>query len=105
MRYSIERSSGLNSQENMPRGNSVLCGFAFDNTDNHKRITTGENFYILGGSPETHENLVEKILEFNQVIKKMVRNWMTFPKKNFITSQMRFARIKKRCTGFITFDL
>ncbi|MCK6467970.1 MAG: hypothetical protein L6Q53_07215 [Candidatus Brocadia sinica] len=69
-RYSIERSYGLNSQENVSRENSILCGFAFDNKDNHKRITSGENFYILGGSAETHENLVEKILEFNQVIKK-----------------------------------
>ncbi len=60
----------MNSQENLSTGNSILCGFAFDNTDNHKRITTGENFYIWGGSAETHENLVEKIAEFNQVIKK-----------------------------------
>lgn len=50
--------------------NTVLYGLAFDNEDKHKRITTGENFYILGGSEKTHEKLVEKIVEFSQVVKK-----------------------------------
>lgn len=58
-------------KENMPsRGQTLLCGLAFDNKDNHKRITTGENFYIIGGSAETHENLVGKVLEFNETVKK-----------------------------------
>jgi len=60
----------LNDQDKPSKGNSILCGLAFDNEDNHKRITTGENFYILGGSVKTHENLVEKILKFNEVIGK-----------------------------------
>ena len=50
--------------------NIILCGLAFDNKDNHKRITTGENFYVVGGSSATHENLVEKVMEFTEVIKK-----------------------------------
>lgn len=66
----MERRLGL-KKENMPsRGQTLLCGLAFDNKDNHKRITTGENFYIIGGSAETHENLVEKVLEFNETVKK-----------------------------------
>lgn len=73
----------MNSQENMSRGNSILCGFAFDNTDNHKRITTGENFYILGGSAETHENLVEKVLEFNQLVKKYGKKLDNLSEKEF----------------------
>lgn len=60
----------MNSQDNLSRGNSILYGLAFDNKDNHKRITTGENFHILGGSAETHKNLVKMILEFNEVIKR-----------------------------------
>ncbi len=60
----------MNNQDKLSKGNSILCGLAFDNEDNHKRITTGENFYILGGSEKTHENLVEKILKFNEVVKK-----------------------------------
>ncbi len=51
-------------------GQTLLCGLAFDNKDDHKRITTGENFYIIGGSAETHENLVEKVLAFNETVSK-----------------------------------
>jgi hypothetical protein len=66
----MERRLGL-KKENMPsRGQTLLCGLAFDNKDNHKRITTGENFYIIGGSAETHENLVEKVLAFNETVNK-----------------------------------
>lgn len=60
----------MNSQDNLCWGHSILYGLAFDNKDDHKRITTGENFCIVGGSAETHENLVQKILKFNEVIKR-----------------------------------
>ena len=60
----------MKKQDDASQKNTVLYGLAFDNEDNHKRITSGENFYILGGSEKTHEKLVEKILEFNQVVKK-----------------------------------
>ncbi|OOP56255.1 MAG: hypothetical protein AYP45_10100 [Candidatus Brocadia carolinensis] len=60
----------MNNQNKSFRENSFLYGLAFDNKDSHKRITTGENFYIAGGSAETHENLVEKVLEFSETIKK-----------------------------------
>jgi hypothetical protein len=60
----------LNNQYKASKGNSIICGLAFDNKDDHKRITTGENFCILGGSAKTHENLVEIVLEFNEAIKK-----------------------------------
>ncbi|NUO09689.1 MAG: hypothetical protein HUU08_13595 [Candidatus Brocadia sp.] len=60
----------MSNHDKLSRGNSILFGLAFDNKDDHKRITTGENFYIWGGSAETHENLVEDVLKFNVVIKK-----------------------------------
>lgn len=60
----------MNNQNKPSKGNAILFGLAFDNMDNHKRITTGENFYIVGGSANTHETLVEKVLEFNKIIEK-----------------------------------
>jgi len=60
----------LNNHNKSSKGNIILCGLAFDNKDKHKRITTGENFYVIGGSSETHGNLVEKVMEFTEVIKK-----------------------------------
>lgn len=60
----------MNNHKKSSKENTILCGLAFDNKDNHKRITTGENFYVIGGAAETHENLVEKVIEFTEVIKK-----------------------------------
>ncbi|MGQ3685174.1 MAG: hypothetical protein ACUBOA_09270 [Candidatus Loosdrechtia sp.] len=60
----------MNNQYKASQRNSIICGLAFDNQDDHKRITTGDNFCILGGSAETHENLVEIVLEFNEAVKK-----------------------------------
>lgn len=60
----------MDTENKSLRENTILYGLAFDNKDNHKRITTGENFYIVGGSAETHEVLVEKVMEFSQTVKK-----------------------------------
>lgn len=36
------------------------------NADGHKRITPGDNFILLGGSEETHEEMVEKAIQINE---------------------------------------
>ena len=38
---------------------AIMLGLGLDNEDGHKRITTGENFYLVGGSEETHERMAE----------------------------------------------
>jgi len=43
----------------------LLLGLGLD-SDGHKRITTGPNFALLGGTPETHEVLTEKVLKINE---------------------------------------
>jgi len=47
-----------------------LLGLGLDCTDGHKRFTRGENFFLAGGSQETHENMQEKALKFNEKLKK-----------------------------------
>lgn len=44
---------------------TVLLGMGLD-ADGHKRITTGDNFMLLGGSKETHEGMVEKAVKINE---------------------------------------
>ncbi len=44
----------------------ILLGLGFDCKDGHKRITTGRNFYLLGGSGETHREMQEKAIKFNE---------------------------------------
>lgn len=44
---------------------SILLGVGFD-SDGHKRITTGHNFALVGGSRETHEEMTEKVIKINE---------------------------------------
>jgi hypothetical protein len=46
-----------------------LLGVGFDNDDGHKRITTGEQFAILGGSAETHEKMTETVVKTFEELK------------------------------------
>ncbi|MBO4544544.1 MAG: hypothetical protein IKW70_09685 [Verrucomicrobia bacterium] len=48
---------------------NVLLGFAFD-SDGHKRITTGENFKLIGGTQETHEEMTEKAIKINEKLSR-----------------------------------
>jgi len=43
----------------------VLLGLGLD-SDGHKRITTGPNFALLGGTQETHEVMTEKVIKINE---------------------------------------
>jgi hypothetical protein len=43
----------------------LLLGLGLD-TDGHKRITTGPNFALLGGTQETHEVMTEKVIKINE---------------------------------------
>jgi hypothetical protein len=47
------------------RRKSVLLGLGLD-SDGHKRVTTGPNFALLGGSKETHEEMTEKAIKVNE---------------------------------------
>ena len=35
-------------------------------SDGHKRVTTGPNFALIGGSQETHEIMTEKAIKINE---------------------------------------
>lgn len=43
-----------------------LIGLGLDGDDGHVRITKGENFQIFGGSRDTHEEMQEKCIKFNE---------------------------------------
>ena len=47
---------------------AVLLGLGLD-SDGHKRVTTGENFTLVGGSAETHEVMTEKAIKINEKLK------------------------------------
>ena len=46
----------------------MLLGVGLD-SDGHKRVTTGENFALVGGSKDTHEQLTEKAIKINEKLR------------------------------------
>jgi hypothetical protein len=44
---------------------AVMLGLGLDN-DGHKRVTTGPNFLLMGGSEQTHEEMTEKVVKINE---------------------------------------
>ena len=44
---------------------AIMLGVGLD-TDGHKRITTGPNFALVGGSEQTHEVMTEKAVKINE---------------------------------------
>lgn len=51
-----------------PLGIEGLIGLGFDGDDGHVRISRGKNFYLVGGSEVTHEEMQETALKFNEKV-------------------------------------
>jgi hypothetical protein len=47
------------------RRKAVMLGLGLD-SDGHKRLTTGPNFLLVGGSEETHQVMTEKVIKINE---------------------------------------
>jgi hypothetical protein len=46
-------------------GKALLLGVGLD-SDGHKRVTTGKNFALVGGTAETHDAMAEKAIKINE---------------------------------------
>jgi hypothetical protein len=58
------------SKKKAKRDPAALLGLGLDNDDGHRRITTGEQFAILGGSAETHERMTETVVKTFEELKQ-----------------------------------
>ena len=65
------------------KNRSFLLGLGFDAKDEHKRITRGENFYIFGGSKQTHEFMQENCIKFNGELNKRRKSLDGISRKEF----------------------
>ena len=61
----------------------ILLGLGLDNKDGHKRFTKGYNFYLVGGSEDTHNTMQEKAIKFNEQLKKRGKTLDSINKKEF----------------------
>ena len=44
---------------------ALILGIGVD-SDGHKRLTTGSNFALIGGTEETHQAMTEKAIKINE---------------------------------------
>jgi hypothetical protein len=51
-----------------PKRKAALLGVGLD-SDGKKRITTGPNFALVGGTQETHDEMTEKAIKINEKLK------------------------------------
>lgn len=61
----------------------ILLGMGFDSKDGHVRVTRGKNFALLGGSEETHEEMQEKAVKFNEHLNRRQKNLDDLSEKEF----------------------
>ena len=61
---------------------ALILGVGLD-SDGHKRITTGENFTLLGGTQETHEVMTEKAIKINEKLKARGQRLDTVSREEF----------------------
>ena len=60
-----------------------LLGLGLDNKDGHTRITTGDNFKLVGGSEETHGVMQEKAVKLNEHLKRRGKTLETVSHEEF----------------------
>ncbi|HEY4417387.1 MAG TPA: hypothetical protein VGO57_16975 [Verrucomicrobiae bacterium] len=61
---------------------AVLLGLGLD-SDGHKRITTGDNFKLVGGTQETHEQMTESVIKLNEKMKARGKRLETVSHEEF----------------------
>ena len=50
------------------KSRTLMLGIGLD-SDGSKRLTTGPNFALVGGTQETHEDMTEKAIKINEKLK------------------------------------
>jgi len=58
----------MSSSGGKKKRKAVMLGVGLD-SDGHKRLTTGPNFALVGGSEETHAQMTEKAVKINEKLK------------------------------------
>ncbi len=51
------------------KAKALMLGLGLDNKDGHTRVTKGDNFYLMGGSEETHDRMAETAIKVNEKLK------------------------------------
>ena len=58
----------MSNRDKSAKRKAVMLGVGLD-SDGHKRVTRGDNFALVGGSKDTHEQMTEKAIKINEKLK------------------------------------
>ena len=74
-----------------------MLGVGLD-SDGHKRLTTGPNFALVGGSEETHEQMTEKAVKINEKLKSRGKQLEEVSREEFddIAHEVGLQKFKPR---------
>jgi hypothetical protein len=64
------------------KAKAMMLGLGLD-SDGHKRVTTGPNFALVGGSKDTHEQMTEKAIKINEKLEKKGKSLETVTREEF----------------------
>lgn len=63
---------------------ALLLGVGLDGKDGHTRVTTGKNFHLVGGSEDTHSEMQEKAVKFNEELDRRKKRLEDVEPKEFV---------------------
>jgi hypothetical protein len=67
-----------------PRRKAGLLGLGLDDPQGHTRVTRGENFHLVGGSKQTHEQMQEQCIKFNEKLKSRGKPLESLERQEFL---------------------
>ena len=74
----------VNYKDNYEKNKAGILGLGLDNKDGHTRVTKGENYYLCGGSEETHDRMVETTIKFNENLNRKGKKLDELSKNEFL---------------------
>ena len=76
---------------------AALLGLGLD-SDGHKRVTKGDNFLLVGGTQDTHEEMTEKAIKINEKLKSRGKQLEEVSREEFddIAHEVGLKKFKPR---------
>ncbi len=71
-------------KQNPEAKEAVMLGVGLDNQDDQTRITRGENFYLYGGSEQTHEIMQETAIRVNESLDQKGKRLSDLENREFL---------------------
>jgi len=76
--------AGEEAREKKRKLRKLLLGLGFDGADGHVRVTRGKEFYLTGGSKETHCEMREGVLRVMDELDRRSRSLQEVSRDEFL---------------------